>query len=63
MDQELTKPANQKAKSYFDDLKKADRETEEYFKSLGLVRLENGQFMEKSEWEHKGKPPLFPPTP
>jgi hypothetical protein len=63
MDSENTKPSNIRAKNYFDDLKKADRETQEYFKSLGLVRLQNGQYMYKDEWEQQGKPALFPSTP
>lgn len=62
MDTEHTKPASQKAKDYFERLTKADRETEEYTKSLGLVRLENGQYINKEEWIQKGKPPLFSPT-
>ncbi len=47
MDQEHTKPAFQKAKEYFDLEKQNDAEFQKYLKSLGLLRLENGQYITK----------------
>jgi four helix bundle protein len=60
MDKELTKPVNQRVGDYLQDQKKADRETKDYFKSLGLFHLENGRYVTTEEYEKLGRPPLFP---
>lgn len=52
MGNEHTKPASQRFKNYFDEQKQADREMEKYFKSLGLRRLENGQYVKMNKEEN-----------
>ncbi len=59
MDLEKTKPANERFKNYFNSQKKVDAEYNEYLKSTGLVRLLDGRFITKQEWEKLGKPEVL----
>jgi len=49
MDNEKTKPAAQRYKAFFDQDKEADKEFMKYMHSLGLKRLENGQFVQDAD--------------
>ena len=60
MDKENTKPLNQKARDYFAIEKQADKDFNKMMDDLGTVRLENGQYVTKEDYEKLGKPPLFP---
>lgn len=60
MDNEKTKPANQKVRDYFAQQKEADNFFNKMMDDLGTVRLENGQYVSKEKYEKLGKPPLFP---
>lgn len=60
MDQEHTKSANQKARDYLIEQKEVDNYFNKMMDDLGTVRLENGQYVTKEDYEKLGKPPLFP---
>lgn len=49
MENDHTKPANQRFKNYFNERKQADKEFQAFLEKQGMVRLEDGRYVNKNK--------------